>query len=133
MPRTPNIVTVGRRKTAIARLKVLKKTDDHYAITINDKDYTQYFPYQNWQDTILSPLKKVGYNGIALAIKVSGGGPTSQAGSVRHAIARALVVIDKDLKTTLKKEGLLTRDDRQKERKKPGLKKARRAPQWNKR
>ena len=131
-PRT-TIITVGRRKTAVARLRVNKKSDDKLTITVNDKDFKIYFPYFEWQDTVMEPLIKTGTDKINVSIKVLGGGVRSQAESIRHALARAIVKLNPDSKATLRKEGFLTRDDRKKERKKPGLKKARRAPQWSKR
>jgi small subunit ribosomal protein S9 len=81
----------------------------------------------------MEPITLLGKSDINLSIKVSGGGPSSQAGAVRHAIARALLEMNEEFRSTLRKNGLLTRDSRQKERKKPGLKRARRAPQWSKR
>ena len=82
---------------------------------------------------ILKPLNLTGRDNIAISIKVQGGGTRGQVDAIRHGISRALLKTDEELRTTLRKEGLLTRDDRRKERKKPGLRKARRAPQWSKR
>ena len=78
-------------------------------------------------------MKLVGRDNITISIRVAGGGIKGQVDAIKHGIARALLKTDEDLRATLKKEGLLTRDARKKERKKPGLKKARRAPQWSKR
>jgi len=124
---------VGKRKCAVARVRILKQSAKGINIIINDKDYKVYLPYQDWQETVLKPLKVVGQDNIALSIKVHGGGTKGQVEAIRHGISRALLKIDEELRTTLRKEGLLTRDSRIKERKKPGLRKARRAPQWSKR
>ncbi len=124
---------VGKRKCAIARVRILKEKPKGIKIIVNDKDYKEYFPYFELQDAVLLPLKLTGHDDISISIKIHGGGPKGQAEAVRHGISRALLKINEDLRTTLKKEGLLTRDSRVKERKKPGLRKARRAPQWSKR
>ncbi len=137
---TPEIIkkeayvpAVGRRKTAIARVRILDKKVTGIQITVNGKDYKEYFPYFEWQDQVLEPLRVAGRENIAITVKVQGGGQRGQAEGVRHGIARALLEADEALKPNLRAEGLLTRDDRKKERKKPGLKRARRAPQWSKR
>ena len=130
--KSTHIVTVGRRKTAVARVKV-NQTDGTFGITVNNKPYKEYFPYFEWQNAIMEPINLLGKTEVNLSIKVSGGGPSSQAGAVRHAISRALLEMNEEFRSTLRKNGLLTRDSRQKERKKPGLKRARRAPQWSKR
>ena len=124
---------VGKRKRAIARIRVLHKKTKGIKITINDKDYKDYLPYFEWQDTILEPLKLTGKDNIAISIKIFGGGIKGQVDAIKHGIAKALLKDDEELRATLKKAGLLTRDSRKKERKKPGLKKARKAPQWSKR
>jgi len=116
---------LGRRKTAIARLKMAPGTGK---IIINEKEIA------NPSRVYLEPLKKTDFmQKLDLWVKVSGGGITSQLEAIRLAISRGLVKIDPELKKTLKLEGFLTRDPRMKERKKPGLKGARRAPQWQKR
>jgi small subunit ribosomal protein S9 len=127
------IPAVGRRKRAIARVRILNKSVKGIEIIINGKDYKEYFPYFEWQDAVLAPLRVAGRENIAISVKVDGGGQKGQAEGVRHGIARALLISDEELRPNFKKEGLLTRDSRRKERKKPGLKKARRAPQWSKR
>ena len=127
------IPTVGRRKRAIARVRLLKKSVKGIEIIINGKDYKEYFPYFEWQEAVVAPIKVAGRENIAFSVRVLGGGQKGQAEGVRHGIARALLASDEELKPNLKKEGFLTRDSRRKERKKPGLKKARRAPQWSKR
>ncbi len=127
------IPAVGRRKTAIARVRILNQSAKGIEITINGKDYKQYLPYFEWQESVVQPLKVAGRQNIAISVRVLGGGQRGQAESIRHGIARALLKTDETLRANLKADGLLTRDSRKKERKKPGLKKARRAPQWSKR
>ena len=124
---------VGKRKRAIARIRVLNKSTKGINIVINEKDYRKYFPYFEWQDIILEPLKLTGKDNISITIKIYGGGIKGQVDAIKHGIAKALLKDDEELRATLKKAGLLTRDSRKKERKKPGLKKARKAPQWSKR
>jgi len=126
------ISAVGRRKTATARVRLF--TQGKKGITVNDKPYTDYFPMKELQRVIEEPLESLKcQDKFAVTAKVSGGGPNGQAGAVRHGIARALVELNPYFKKRLKKTGLLTRDPRMRERKKPGLKRARRAPQWSKR
>ena len=103
-------------------------------IKVNEKKLSDYFPSFEFQEIVKEPLKKVGKeNKFAITIKVGGGGKRGQAEAIRLGIARALAALDKELRLSLKKVGLLTRDSRMKERKKAGLKRARRAPQWAKR
>jgi len=129
----PYIFAVGRRKTAIARVRLHAK-DSRGDIQINEKDYKEIFPDFEFQKIIEEPLKKVNLFGkYFISIKVRGGGKRGQAEAVRHGIARAILKLDESLKKTLRSAGYLTRDSRKKERKKPGLKRARRAPQWAKR
>lgn len=119
------VLAIGRRKTAIARIKLVLGTGK---IIINDKEIA------NPNRIYTEPLKKTDYDKrVDCFIKVAGGGLVGQNGAIRLAIARALVKVDSDLKKTLRLEGFLTRDPRMKERKKPGLKGARKAPQWAKR
>lgn len=127
------IPAVGKRKSAIARVRVLSDKVNGIEITINGKDYKEYFNYFEWQDLLLKPLKAVGKDKIAISVRVKGGGSRGQLDAIKHGISRALLLMDENFRATLRKEGLLTRDSRIKERKKPGLKKARRAPQWSKR
>lgn len=123
--------SVGRRKSASARVKIDKGTGK---VTVNGQDYQKYFPYFEMQSVIFAPLKALGKEkDLNFSCKVNGGGKKSQAQAIQHGIARALVLWNEDFHKTLKSLGLLTRDPRVKERKKPGLKKARRAPQWSKR
>lgn len=123
--------SVGRRKTAAARVRIEKGTGK---ITVNGLTYQEYFPYFEMQAVVMAPLKALGKEkDLDFSTKVNGGGKKSQAQAVQHGIARALVLWNEDFHKTLKSLGFLTRDPRGKERKKPGLKKARRAPQWSKR
>jgi small subunit ribosomal protein S9 len=121
----------GRRKTAVAQVKLLPGNG---AIIINGIPYEELFPNLEYRRTILQPLlvteRLSKYNAV---IKVNGGGVSGQSGAISHGIARALVRADENLKPVLRHNGLLTRDPRVKERKKPGLKRARKAPQYTKR
>ncbi|MCA9388364.1 30S ribosomal protein S9 [Candidatus Berkelbacteria bacterium] len=119
------IATVGRRKRAIARVRM---TPGKGKIVVNKEELANIDPIVN-QPLVLTGAQ----NKFNFSIKVLGGGLTGQKEAIRHGIARALVESDPDNRKILKKAGLLTRDAREKERKKPGLKKARRAPQWQKR
>lgn len=123
--------TTGRRKSSIARV-------DLYAgkgqITVNDKPLASYFPRETLQMMIRQPLELTGMVGkYDVVAKVVGGGLTGQAGALRHGIARALISLDSDFRLKLKKEGFLTRDPREKERKKYGQKGARKRFQFSKR
>lgn len=126
------IFAVGRRKTAIARVKLWSEgTGD---IVVNSRFWQEYFPTESLQQLLAAPLEALGTTkSVNIVALVSGGGVVSQAKAVALGIARAFVSRDEASKTVLKKQGLLTRDSRKKERKKPGLKRARRAPQWQKR
>jgi small subunit ribosomal protein S9 len=124
--------TVGRRKTSSARVRVTEGTKSHF--TVNDKDSNVYFMTNELQKIITDPFNKLKLPGkYDITVVVKGGGIHSQAEAVRHGIARALTKIDEELHTKLKKAGFLKRDPRMKERRKFGLKKARKAPQWSKR
>lgn len=126
------IQTVGRRKTSVARLRLHRAGKG--SITVNGKDFKEHFPYQLWQETISSPLPQVGLAGaVDITVKVAGGGLTAQSEAIRLALSRALILQNPDWRPTLRALGYLTRDSRKKERKKPGLKRARRGPQWAKR
>lgn len=130
--RHPYLYAIGRRKHAKARTRLFKNGQGK--ITINEKDFTAYFPPFQLQQIVTAPLEAVSKrNDFDFTIKVQGGGVHGQAEAVRHGITRALVVFDEQLKPILKPFGFLTRDPRRKERKKPGLKRARRAPQFSKR
>ena len=122
---------VGGRKTASAQVRVYPKAA---GITINNKDYKQYFKQSKHQLIVAAPLEVTGMrSAVGVTVRVSGGGVNAQAEAVRHGLARALVAHDSELKKKLRREGFMTRDSRHVERKKYGLKKARRAPQWAKR
>lgn len=123
--------SVGRRKRAGARVRIDKGTGK---ITVNGMPMAEYFPYFENQEIILAPLKALAKEkDLDFSVKVAGGGKKGQATAVQLGIARALVLWNIDFHKTLKSLGFLSRDARIKERKKPGLKKARRAPQWSKR
>ena len=121
----------GKRKTSIARV-ILRPGDG--GTWINGRTIEEYFPRLAHRTTAMAPLKTAGAEGTYdVRVRVEGGGPTGQAGAIRHGIARALVDADPELRTVLKREGFLTRDARKVERKKAGLHKARKAPQFSKR
>jgi small subunit ribosomal protein S9 len=121
----------GKRKTSIARV-ILRPGDGK--TWINGRTLEDYFPRASHRTSALGPLKTAGAEGTYdLRVRVHGGGISGQAGAVRHGIARALVEADPELRIVLKREGFLTRDARQVERKKAGLHKARKAPQFSKR
>jgi small subunit ribosomal protein S9 len=121
----------GRRKTAVARVKLAAGNG---AIIVNGMPYEERFPSLEHQRVIVQPFIVTETNGrYSAVIKVEGGGVTGQSGAISHGISRALVSADERLKPMLRQNGLLTRDARAKERKKPGLKRARKAPQYTKR
>lgn len=121
----------GRRKTSVARVRLVPGSG---RFVVNGRPVDEYFPLRTLQTLVEQPLRVTGNLGkFDVLAKVEGGGISGQAGAVRHGIARALLKVDEILRPTLKKEGLLTRDPRMTERKKYGLKKARRAPQFSKR
>ena len=122
----------GRRKKAIARVRLVPAGSG--AIIINDRALEEYFPMGTLQYIVKQPLNEVGAEGkYDVLVNVAGGGYTGQAGAIKLGIARALLEAEPDSRPALKKAGFLTRDPRAKERKKYGLKKARRAPQFSKR
>ena len=122
---------VGKRKTSIAQVKLFKEPG---TVVVNGKPFTEAFGWDTWQTMINRPLDVTNNIGkCSIQVKVAGCGIVSQAGAIRHGIARALVAMDEELKPVLKKNGLLTRDSRIKERKKYGLKRARKAQQYSKR
>ena len=125
------IATIGRRKTSVARVRLYKKGSGVFLI--NDSAMNEYFTPEDIV-TLKGPLRLTGFiKDYDFTIVVKGGGKKGQADAIRHGIARALVEIDEDLKPVLKTKGWLASDARKKERKKPGLKKARKSPQWSKR
>ena len=132
MSNTKYIETIGRRKSSIARVRLVESAKSTF--TINDKKVEEYFPTREMQVIATEALEKSGIaSTFTITIKVAGGGIHSQAEAVRHGLSRNLVERDLELRTTLKKIGFLKRDPRRKERKKFGLKKARKAPTWSKR
>lgn len=121
----------GRRKNAIARVLLAPGTG---AVVVNGKPLEDYFPVEMMRSQAVEPLKVSGTEGrFDVTVNVEGGGISGQAGAVRHGLARALLKVDAALRDPLKKAGFLTRDPRMKERRKYGLKKARKAPQFSKR
>ncbi len=122
---------VGKRKAAIAQVRLYPKAGE---IIVNGQDWQKYFSYFELKQMVIAPLELTGKKeSLSASVKVYGGGFKSQAEAVRHAITRALLVMDESLKSVLRSAGYVTRDPRVKERKKPGLKRARRAPQFSKR
>lgn len=123
---------IGRRKTSAAKARLFTRGDKVFLV--NGKPYNVYFPTFELQQLALASLEKMKcQDKFRILVKVNGGGIHSQAEAVRHGIARALVEFNPDFKKRLKRAGFLTRDSRMRERKKFGLKRARRAPQWRKR
>ena len=123
---------VGRRKTAVARVRLF--TAGEKEILVNEKSYERYFPDIELREIASSALDKMKLLDRFLVLaKIKGGGIHAQAEALRHGIARALILFNPDFRKRLKKAGFLTRDSRMRERKKFGLKRARRAPQWQKR
>ena len=122
---------VGRRKKAVARVRLVAGDGK---VTINKRDIDNYFGLETLKLIVRSPLVLLGLEGkYDVVVRVSGGGVSGQAGAIRHGLSRALLQFNPELRSTLKKAGFLTRDPRMKERKKYGLKAARRAPQFSKR
>lgn len=122
----------GRRKTAVARVRLFPGSGE---FVVNGKNITEYFGQRDlFEREVIRPLELTGNAAsFNVLVKVRGGGVAGQVGAVRHGIARALLDVNAELRPTLKKAGLLTRDPRMKERKKPGLKRARKRPQYTKR
>ena len=121
----------GRRKNSVARVRLYPGTG---AITINGRSIDEYFGLETLKLIVRSPLVLLGLEGkYDVVVRVSGGGVSGQAGAIRHGLSRALLLASEDNRAILKKAGFLTRDPRMKERKKYGLKAARRAPQFSKR
>ncbi len=127
----PFFYGTGRRKSSVARVRVYNGTGQ---ITINDRDIDDYFGLETLKLIVRQPLAETNTEGkFDIVCRVAGGGVTGQAGAIRHGLSRALLQYDAELRPALKKAGFLTRDPRMKERKKYGLKGARRAPQFSKR
>ena len=121
----------GRRKEAVCRARLMRGSGNW---TVNGRPIEDYFPSMTHRMIVNEPLRRTNTEGrYDIVAKVEGGGVSGQAGALRHAIARALAELDPDLRPILKKSGFLTRDGREKERRKYGLKKARKAPQYSKR
>lgn len=125
------IEAVGRRKTSVARVRLYPAAKN--SITVNEKELHQYFPVEEMQIISRQPFLENISEKFKVTAKINGGGIHSQSEALRHGIARALVKNDATLRKPLKKEGMLKRDPRAKERRKFGLKKARKAPKWSKR
>ena len=131
MAKDARYLATGKRKRSIARVMV---TPGDGKFEINRRSLQEYFPRPLHQSTALQPLSVSGYEGtVDVRVNVQGGGIGGQAGAIRHGIARALTEIDPELRKELKRRGFLTRDARVKERRKAGLKKARKRPQFSKR
>ncbi|MBI2975904.1 MAG: 30S ribosomal protein S9 [Chloroflexi bacterium] len=123
---------VGRRKTSTARARLFPGGDG--TVVVNDKPGQDYFSRLGDLEAVVAPLRAIGQDGkFRITVRVNGGGITGQAEAVRQAVARALLRMNEDLRKPLRKAGYLTRDSREKERKKPGLKRARKAPTYTKR
>jgi small subunit ribosomal protein S9 len=128
---TGSALGTGRRKEAIARVRIVPGSGQW---RINDRTLAEFFPNKVHQQLISEPFVNLGAeNQFDVVARISGGGITGQAGALRLGIARALILVDPDNRPALKRAGFLTRDARVKERKKYGLKKARKAPQYSKR
>jgi len=128
---SPLVQSTGRRKQAVARVRFRPGTG---VITVNGRSIEEYFPTPTHRMVLTEPLKITETVDVYdVDATLNGGGPSGQAGALRHGIARALIALDPDLRPVLKKAGFLTRDAREKESKKYGLKKARKAPQYSKR
>jgi small subunit ribosomal protein S9 len=127
----PLTQTTGRRKRAVARVRVRPGTG---VITVNKREVADYFPSETHRMILTEPLRLTETSEVYdIDATLDGGGPSGQAGALRHGISRALIELDPELRPDLKKAGFLTRDAREKESKKYGLKKARKAPQYSKR
>jgi len=124
--------TIGRRKTAVARIRLYTKGDKEFIV--NNKSYQQYFQLAEDQETAIASMKKMKcLDKFRITVKVKGGGHSAQAEAIRHGTARVLVDFNNNFRKRLRKAGFLTRDPRMRERKKFGLKRARKSPQWAKR
>lgn len=142
-PKERYIEAVGRRKTAVARVRLRKKVTASHGtsqdavagmVIVNGRKYDEYFKTLRERAAVVAPLGEVGMaEDITIEAKLAGGGLNAQAEALRHGITRALIKMDRTLTPKLRRAGFVTRDPRMVERKKYGLKKARRAPQWSKR
>lgn len=124
-------MATGRRKKSVARVRLVPGNGN---VIINKREFSNYFPLETTRVIVNQPMELTGMkNSFDVLVNVHGGGITGQAGAIRHGISRALIKSDENLRSELKKAGFLTRDSRMKERKKYGLKKARKSPQFSKR
>lgn len=124
-------MATGRRKKSVARVRLVPGAGN---VIINKREFENYFPLETTRVIVNQPLELTGLkNSFDVLVNVHGGGITGQAGAIRHGVSRALIKSDENLRSELKKAGFLTRDSRMKERKKYGLKKARKSPQFSKR
>jgi len=122
---------IGRRKTSSARVRIMSGSGNYI---VNNKPLNEYFTRLGDADIALEPLRSADYEGkLDMSVRVQGGGVTGQVGAVRHGLARALLLLEPGLRPRMRAGGYLTRDSRMKERKKPGLKRARKAPTYTKR
>jgi len=124
------IEATGRRKTSVARVRITPSSK--FSATVNDRDFSEYFALPEYRTSILDAIADVGEK-FTITAQIKGGGASSQADAMRHGLARAVIAMDPEQRTRLKVKGYLKRDPRAKERRKFGLKKARKAPQWSKR
>lgn len=122
---------IGRRKTSVARVRLTSSSKTSFKV--NDRDLASYFPTEELRKVVEEAIEKAKAGHFSVSVHVNGGGVHSQAEAVRHGVARALLKTDETTKTKLKSAGFLKRDPRAKERRKFGLKKARKSPQWSKR
>jgi small subunit ribosomal protein S9 len=130
----PLTQTTGRRKEAVARVRLRPAAGETGAITVNKRPFEDYFPNATHRMVITEPLRATETSDTYdVDVTIHGGGTTGQAGALRLGIARSLIELDPELRASLKKSGFLSRDAREKESKKYGLKKARKAPQYSKR
>jgi len=131
VPADARIQATGKRKNAIARVVLTAGSGE---IKVNRRELDEFFPRPHHRTMAMQPLVTAGYeSSVDISVRVHGGGVSGQAGAIRHGIARALTEVDPELRRDLKRRGLLTRDAREKERRKAGLKKARKRPQFSKR
>lgn len=128
---TKYIEAIGRRKTSVARVRITPASKNNFKI--NDRDLVSYFPTAELRKVVEEAITKSKSGAFTVTAQIKGGGIHSQAEAMRHGLARSLVLFDESTKSKLKNSGFLKRDPRAKERRKFGLKKARKAPQWSKR
>lgn len=132
--KTQYIEGIGRRKEAVARVRITEAGKDTNTFTVNNKQVKHYFPTKEMQLIAYEGVSKIkAEDKFNISVHIKGGGIHSQAEALRHGLSRALIIFDEGWRTKLKKSGLLKRDPRMKERKKFGKKKARKSPQWSKR